>query len=98
MKTPEYAPAPCHIAGIFRPLPGSMHLKQNMHDSACQRILSVRGGAGAFCLGLRQKAFASEAKLLASREGKQRGSGWRKQAYTTLEAARRDPSRTPGAE
>ena len=27
-KTPGYAPVPCQIAGIFRPLPGSRHLKQ----------------------------------------------------------------------
>ena len=28
MKTQVYAPAPCHIAGDFRPLPGSRHFKQ----------------------------------------------------------------------
>ena len=28
IKTPGYAPAPCHIAGVFRPLPGSRHLTQ----------------------------------------------------------------------
>ena len=28
-KPPGYAPAPCHIAGMFRPLPGSRHLKLN---------------------------------------------------------------------
>ena len=25
IKTPGYAPVPCHITGIFRPLPGSRH-------------------------------------------------------------------------
>ena len=26
-KTPGYAPAPCHITGIYQPLPGSRHFK-----------------------------------------------------------------------
>ena len=29
IKTPGYTPAPCHIVGIFRPLPGSTHFKLN---------------------------------------------------------------------
>ena len=27
IKTPGYAPSPCHTTGIFRPLPGSRHFK-----------------------------------------------------------------------
>ena len=44
--TPRFAlaPAPCHIAGIFLPLPGSRNLKQKMQDSAYKRMLSVATG------------------------------------------------------
>ena len=41
-KTPRYAPAPCHIAGIYQPLPGSRPSKLlTRHDSACCCIVSV---------------------------------------------------------
>ena len=41
IKTSGYAPAPCHIARIFRSLPGSRNLTQKSHDSAYKLILSV---------------------------------------------------------
>ena len=41
IKTSGYAPASCHIAGIFRPLPGSRHSKINTACFCLQSYLSM---------------------------------------------------------
>ena len=45
-ETALYAVAPCHIAGIFRPLQGCRHFKLKIHDDAYNCILRVGGGWG----------------------------------------------------
>ena len=35
MKTPGFASAPCYIAGIFRPQPGSRHIKPKKRQILC---------------------------------------------------------------